>query len=594
MSDKEAKKEKDRYKKTLNLPKTKFSMRANLVQTEPNVQKRWNKMNLQGRLREAEHPKGAFVFHDGPPYANGSIHLGHLLNKVLKDLVVRTRTMAGYDVDFVPGWDCHGLPIEHRVMQNLGEKARDLVPLQIRHRCKQYAEKQIKLQATQMKRLGTLGNYENPYLTMNPHYEAAVIEVFAALVKKGLVYRAKKPVHWSIANQTALAEAELEYKDREDTSVYVLFELESTEGLPAGLNAPEGEAVHVMIWTTTPWTLPSNLAVAASERDTYALYKFTHAGVTKYAVFGEELAEKVFGMPGVEFEKLGDCKGGELAAAGLRYKHPFIDRTGPLLTADYVTMTDGTGLVHTAPGHGAEDFMTGRKNGLDVYCPVRADGTYDDTVPEWLRGMSIWKANDEVTEHLRGSGHLFHDHKFMHSYPHDWRSKTPTIFRATEQWFISVEKPGEGDELNLRDMALQKTAEGVEFIPEWGRNRMRGMLESRPDWCISRQRAWGLPIPGFLNGSQEVLLTEASVQAIADKLRQHGSDHWFKSDAAELLSDYDPQADPEAPAWLKDGSTALADLEKVNDIFDVWFESGSSWNAVMRQRGIGFPVDLYL
>lgn len=310
MTEKTKKKEKDRYKPTLQLPKTKFSMRANLVQMEPRYQKRWEQMALYEKTRELPHPAGPYVLHDGPPYANGSIHLGHLLNKVLKDIVVRSRMMAGHDVEFVPGWDCHGLPIEHKVMQELGEKARGMVPLQIRHRCHQYAQKFIKLQAKQMQRLGTLGDYKNPYLTMNPAYEASVLEVFAALVERGLVYRARKPVHWSIANQTALAEAELEYEDREDTSVFVLFQLLDAAGLPDGLNAPSGVDVSLMIWTTTPWTLPANLAVAASAQDTYALFKVVKGEDTHHIVMGEALAEKVFGQAGAtSFEKCGECTG---------------------------------------------------------------------------------------------------------------------------------------------------------------------------------------------------------------------------------------------------------------------------------------------
>lgn len=596
MTEKAAKKEKDRYKATLQLPKTNFSMRANLLQMEPNFQRRWAKMNLYTRLREADHPAGPFVLHDGPPYANGSIHLGHLLNKVLKDLVVRSRMMMGHDVEFVPGWDCHGLPIEHKVMQNLGEKAREMVPLQIRGRCKTYAEKYIKLQAKQMQALGTMGDYEDPYLTMNPRYEAAVLEVFADLVAAGLVYRARKPVHWSIANQTALAEAELEYMDREDTSVFVMFAVNNSDALPASLGLPTGATANLMIWTTTPWTLPANMAVAASARDEYGLYNVKKGDAEHLIVISEELSASVFEAGGAaSVEKLGSCKGQALADASLVYQHPFVDRTGPLVLADYVTVTDGTGLVHTAPGHGADDFHTGLKHGLDTYCPVRGDGTYDNTVPEWLQGKSIWDANEEVTEHLRQSGHLFHDNKFMHSYPHDWRSKTPTIFRATEQWFISVDNPSTKHDFSLRQKAMELTENGINFVPEWGQNRMRGMLEARPDWCISRQRSWGLPIPSFSNPDDEldVLLTEASVRAISDMLRKHGSDYWFKADTADLLAEYDPSSDPDAPASIKTKED-LASWKKGNDIFDVWFESGSSWNAVVRQRNLGYPVDLYL
>lgn len=594
----EKKKKKDPYKATLNLPKTSFSMRANLLQNEPQHQKRWDRMGLYQMMRETEHPKGTYTFHDGPPYANGSIHLGHLLNKVLKDIVVRSRFMDGFDVPFVPGWDCHGLPIEHKVMKELGDKAREMEPIQIRRRCKTYAQKFVKLQAKQMQNLGTVGDYDNPYITMNPAYEGAVLELFAELVDQGLVYRALRPVHWSIANRTALAEAELEYQDREDISIYVNFAVTDVSALPDSLNAPDDAVVHLMIWTTTPWTLPANLAVAVSGSETYGLYSYqSKDGATEFTVLGEELAEQVLAKGGAtQVTNLGTCKGVELADARLTYQHPFVNRTGPVVMADYVTMTDGTGLVHTAPGHGAEDYQTGKREGLDIYCPVRSDGTYDDTVPEWLQGKNIWDANSEVVEHLRKTGPLFFDHVFSHSYPHDWRSKTPTIFRATEQWFIGVDHPMKRDGKSLRDSALNATANEIRFIPEWGQNRLRGMLESRPDWCISRQRSWGLPIPAFHHtATQEVLLTPASVQAVAKLIREKGSDVWFLADAATLLTHYDPSTDADAPACIKEGGKeALADLEVGRDIFDVWFESGTSWHAVLRQRGLGYPAALYL
>jgi len=668
------------FKDTLNLPKTTFNMKANLVQNEPATLKRWQQVKLYEHVRAARHTTDAakrYVFHDGPPYANGSIHLGHLLNKVLKDLVVRTKTMAGFDVPYIPGWDCHGLPIEHKVMQELGDKARGMVPLQIRKRCSDYAEKFIKLQRGQMERLLTLADYENPYLTMDPKFEAATLEVFADLVGKGLVYRALKPVHWSIANQTALAEAELEYEDREDTSVYVLFEVaaESRDGMLdefVGENSPlheGGEKVYVMIWTTTPWTLPANLAVAVAPNYRYALTRL--AG--KLVVLADELANKVAMAGGANIvETLGLAEGFNLV--GMRYVHPFIERAvtssctaaptssstaaaaadaiWTIVAADYVTLEDGTGLVHTAPGHGVEDYQTGLREKLPIYCPVKADGTFDDTAPDWLRGKSVWEANKLVVDRLRESGHLFHAHQFLHSYPHDWRSKTPVIFRATEQWFVGVDKPfptsplrersaesarpGEGEASKssatsaasvrssssqtspspqpspsegegvrtLRRLALSQTAKDVQFIPEWGRNRMRGMLESRPDWCLSRQRAWGLPIPAFFGAKPgEVLITKASVQAVAEVVRQHGSDAWFKLEPKELLAGYDVKNDPDAPSWLKthgQESMGFDGLKKGPDIFDVWFESGSSWNAVLVQRGLAHdpkdrPVtDLYL
>ncbi|MCC7203468.1 MAG: isoleucine--tRNA ligase [Phycisphaeraceae bacterium] len=584
------------YKDTLNLPKTAFPMKANLVQNEPATLKRWQQGRLYEQIRAKRKGAPCFVFHDGPPYANGPIHLGHLLNKVLKDLVVRSKTMAGFDVPYIPGWDCHGLPIEHKVVSELGEKARGMVAVQIRKRCADYAAKFVKLQAGQMQRLLTLADYENPYRTMDPAYEAGVLEVFADLVAKGLVYRALKPVHWSIENRTALAEAELEYEDRQDTSVYVLFEVADPRKLPSSLQAPQGQAVSLMIWTTTPWTLPANLAAAVGPRAQYALVSFTKGGKTHHAVLAEALVEKVLASGGAgDVKRLGHCLGAELAQAGVTYRHPFNTdhRVRSVLTAEYVTLEDGTGIVHTAPGHGTEDYHTGIAHKLEIYCPVREDGTFDDTAPEFLRGRLIWDANKLVLDRLRQSGHLFYDHVFTHSYPHDWRGKSPVIFRATEQWFVGVDRPtGKG---TLRALGLDSTRK-VNFLPGWGQNRMRGMIESRPDWCVSRQRAWGLPIPAFYppeGVDGEPLLTAASVGTVAEVVRAKGSDAWFNLTAEELLAKYEPAKDPAAPGWVKEQTQAspCLGLRKSSDIFDVWFESGSSWRAVLKEV---FPTDLYL
>jgi isoleucyl-tRNA synthetase len=585
-------KKKDRYRDTLQLPKTSFSMRAGLLTKEPELQARWAGMGLYERLQSLPHPHGPFVFHDGPPYANGTIHMGHLLNKILKDLVVRSRAMAGHELRFVPGWDCHGLPIEHKVMKELGESAAALDTMEIRERCREYALHYQKLQAEQMIRLGTMAEYDAPYLTMEPAYEGAVLEVFAALVGHGLVYRDLKPVHWSIENRTALADAELEYYDRDDLSVFVLFDLVDPSHLPASLNAPAGEPVSLMIWTTTPWTLPANMAVAVGPTADYALARIEQAGARRNVILADFLRPSLVEGGG---ELIGRCSGADLAGAGLRYRHPLADRSCPVVTAGYVTLEDGTGLVHTAPGHGIEDYETGLREGLDIYCPVREDGTFDDTAPPWLRGKDVWAANPLVVEHLRASGHLFRSEKYRHSYPHDWRGKTPTIFRATEQWFIAVDRAFGDDGRTLRERALAATESGIEFVPDWGRNRMRGMLESRPDWCISRQRAWGLPIPAFTAPGGELLLTAASVRAVAAFVRARGSDAWFVEPPQAILAAYDPAADGDAPDAIRQaGAAGLAALAKGSDIFDVWFESGSSWNAVMRERGIGYPCDLYL
>jgi isoleucyl-tRNA synthetase len=634
-------------------------MKANLVQNEPLSQKRWAKIGVYQKLR-ARASRGRYVFHDGPPYANGGIHLGHLMNKALKDFVVRTKSMAGLDCPYVPGWDCHGLPIEHKVQTELVEagkyeKIKGLDEwtrrMAVRRECHKHAEKYVKLQAGQMQRLLTLADYEHPYMTMAPEYEAAVLEVLASLMERGLVYRALKPVHWSVANETALAEAELEYYDREDLSVYVDFEAESPDavydafGLEENAESAEeagdaegesttgeeprgkpprgrpGQRPTFMIWTTTPWTLPANLAIAVNPKFEYALV-WVDGNVS---VLASEAVGRVTKAAGAEtVEVLARTTGAKLV--GLKYRHPFVGKddgvaspafaSGPgapraasapgspnvfsVTAADYVTLEDGTGLVHTAPGHGVEDFATGKREGLPVYCPVRADGTYDSTVPEWLRGLDIWKANELIVKNLRDSGHLFYDHKFTHSYPHDWRSKTPTIFRCTEQWFVSVdgEFAVEGSKGSLRERAMRAVEPGeksVRFVPEWGRNRMRGMLESRPDWCISRQRAWGLPIPAFVLPDGSVFMTPASVRAVMALVRAKGSDAWFQMTPAELLAGYDAAKDPAAPAAAKDAASRAWDgVKRGGDIIDVWFESGSSWNAVVRQRNLGYPADLYL
>jgi isoleucyl-tRNA synthetase len=587
----EVKARQKQYKKTLNLPRTGFPMRANLAQNEPASRKRWEKRDLYHELLRERMESPRFVFHDGPPYANGDIHVGHLLNKVLKDFVVRSRFMMGESCPYTPGWDCHGLPIEHRVMAGLVKSGKiekiaalpaDQGRMAIRRECAKYAAKFQKIQAEQMKRLLTLADYDDPYLTMNPEYEEATLSVFADLVDQGLVFRDLKPVHWSIANQTALADAELEYQDREDPSIFVHFDAVDPAAVGRAFST-EVDRVSFMIWTTTPWTLPANLLIAVHKDFEYSLVRLQG----RATVIATGLVARVAGMENAEFEVLGQARGAALK--GLEYAHAFIERTGRLVEADYVTLEDGTGLVHTAPGHGQDDYITGLSEGIDPYCPVREDGTYDDTVPDWLQGMDVFAANAVVIQRLRDSGHMYHDHMFSHSYPHDWRSKTPTIFRCTEQWFVGVDLPTKREQTSLREMAQAVTAAEIRFVPDWGRNRMRGMLESRPDWCISRQRSWGLPIPAFRDAAGTVLLTPASVRAIASLFGREGSDAWFQKSPAELLADYNLGADREAPEGLD-----LSSLEKMHDIFDVWFESGSSWHSVMRSKDRGFPVDLYL
>src|SRR5258706_980728 len=433
--------EKKSYKPTLNLPQTAFPMEAKLVATEP---KRVS-MGQEGRLYEkiltdrASHGKGKWVLHDGPPFANGDIHIGHVINKTLKDVVIRVRSMQGYESPYVPGWDCHGLPIEHKIQEQFKGKLREMSTVEVRRHCFEYADKYVKIQSEQFQRLGILGEWNNPYLTMKPDYEADTLEVFARFVEGGLVYKQLKPVPWSVANQTALADAELEYKDVEDASVYVEFQIAPGTEVAKRFEHP----VYLLVWTTTPWTLPANLAIAVHAKVRYSFVEYTRDGERRVGVVADELREKVFGLAGdlQDVKLLEYALTGEDLAKRAEYLHPFIEYKGPIVTAEYVTTTDGTGLVHTAPGHGEDDYDTGVRHGLQVYSPVLANGRFDETAPEFIRGKTTKDANPLITDVLRDRTRLFATQNIMHSYPHDWRSKTPIIFRATEQWFISIERP---------------------------------------------------------------------------------------------------------------------------------------------------------
>lgn len=585
------------YRDTLNLPKTSFSMKANLVQREPALRKEWAKKNIYARIRQARSGAPLYTLHDGPPYANGDIHMGHVINKVLKDLVVKYKTMAGFDAPYVPGWDCHGLPIESRVVADLGENVHRMSKLDIREACTKFAGKYVKIQSEQFQQLGIFGDFENPYLTFKPAYEAGIMEVFAELVDKGLVYKQLKPIHWSIGAQSALAEAELEYKDVESPSIFVNFpvaEESMTRLVDLGLvDASQADKAKVcfMIWTTTPWTLAANLAIAVHPYLDYVALSYEKDGGQFVSIVTTERIEAVV--------TAGDLKQGQYTVSekpvrgrdlqGLRYVHPFVDKNPTnkdaymIILAEYVTTEDGTGLVHTAPGHGVEDYVSGQTYNLETYSPVMGDGCYDDTVPDWLRGKSVLEVDSVVNDRLRQHGWLFAEDKISHSYPHCWRTKGPVIFRATKQWFISVDKELPGNGKSLRGLALEAISD-VTWIPAWGQKRIAGMLESRPDWCISRQRCWGLPLPAFVNSDGQSLMTKESVLAVARHMAQKGSDSWFTDSPREILGE---------DFKLPDGFD-FDGLRKEENIFDVWFESGCSWYSAASKGGWPIPVDLYL
>ncbi|MHC4565588.1 MAG: isoleucine--tRNA ligase, partial [Planctomycetota bacterium] len=586
------------YRDTLNLPKTSFSMKANLTQREPQLRKEWAKNDIYGKIREARSGAPLYILHDGPPYANGDIHMGHVINKVLKDLVVKYKTMAGFDAPYVPGWDCHGLPIESKVVTELGEKVREMSKTDIRKLCFKYAGKYVKIQSKQFRELAVFGDFDNPYLTFKPSYEAGILEVFAELVGKGLVYKQLKPIHWSIGCETALAEAELEYKDIASPSIFVNFPVaEQSVGKLAELGLVDpakaaGKEVCFMIWTTTPWTLAANLAIAVHPRLDYTAISYEKDSTDFVSVVATDRVEAVVAAGNLAE---GQYRLSETTVKGrdledLQYEHPFVESNPTdrdaymVLPAEYVTTEDGTGLVHTAPGHGVEDYMTGQNNGLAIYSPVKDDGRYDKTVPSWLQGLSVLEVDTVVNNDLQQKGLLFAQGEISHSYPHCWRSKGPVIFRATEQWFVGVDKEIPGENRNLRDLAL-KSVKDVRWIPGWGEKRIAGMLESRPDWCISRQRSWGLPIPVFTNAEGKTLVTRESVLAVARHIGERGSNSWFTDSPAEILGE-----DFELPEGF-----VLDELQKEENIFDVWFESGCSWYSVcVKEAGWPVPVDLYL
>ena len=556
--------EKVDYAKTLNLPKTSFKMKANLAQKEPLTLRDWKKAEIYEKSLKEGAP--FFVLHDGPPYANGDIHIGHALNKILKDIILKYKRLRGYNAPYIPGWDTHGLPIEWKIMEELGEKAKNMTPLQIRQECKKYALKWVEKQKEGFKRLGILGNWDNPYITLRPEYEAEQLKVFKEIYENGYIYKGLKPVYWSPTTETALAEAEIEYKDVTSHSIYVKFEGE--KDLTDKLGVDEAS---ILIWTTTPWTLPANLGVFLHPEFDYGLYKTEKGNL----VVAKDLAEDVFKTLDLSYELLKEFKGTELEYT--HYQHPFLDRKGLVMNADYVTIDAGTGAVHTAPGHGADDYNYSLKYNIGILSPVDDRGHMTKEAGKY-EGMFYAKASKAIVEDLTESGHMLYHTTFVHSYPHDWRSKKPVIFRATEQWFISV------DESDIRENAL-KALENVEFVPSWGKNRIGSMLETRPDWTISRQRVWGVPISLFYNRANDEVIYEPEIMdRIIELVKKEGTDIWWKYEAKEIIGD----------ELLEKYNLKDVDIRKERSIMDVWFDSGVSHRSVLVPRNLPRPADLYL
>ena len=560
------------YKKTLNLPVTKFSMKANLVQKEPDLLKKWDKMKLYEKIRADSKEKEPFILHDGPPYANGNIHMGTALNKILKDIIIRSRQMAGYNSIYVPGWDCHGLPIEHNVDKELGRKKKNMTQAEIRKLCRLYAKKYIDIQREEFKRLGVMGEWDNPYLTMNYEYEATIAKECGKFAEnKGLV-RSKKPILWCSKCQTALAEAEIEYSDETSPSIFVKFPMIDQLDNDV-LQLSNDKKVFIVIWTTTPWTIPANLAVSLHPDFVYCAID---AGNNEVFIIAKDLVESC-----MKTFKIFDFKIiAEIEAQSLEHKkcrHPIYDRNSTIILGSHVTLEAGTGCVHTAPGHGREDYEIGLSYNIDVYSVVNEMGRFTDDV-EFFKGMFVFDANNLIIDKLKEMETLVFSESIEHSYPHCWRCKKPVIFRATPQWFISMEKT------DLRKKSLE-AIDKVKWIPAWGRDRIYGMIEKRPDWCVSRQRAWGVPITVLYCDKCQALINDKFVfDKVFDLFKLHGADVWFEEDADYFL--------PENHTCSECGNNTF---KKETDILDVWFDSGVSHSAVLEKRSyLKWPADLYL
>lgn len=575
-------------KDTLNLPQTQYPMRGDLVKREPERLAHWEQLGLYRKMQERNAQGTPFILHDGPPFTNGDVHIGTALNKILKDTVLHFKSATGFRTPYIPGWDCHGLPIEHKVSRELREQGKDLPPAEIREACAAFSASFIETQTRQFKRLGVLADWAHEYKTMNPAYEAEILRTFATFVDKGLVYRSKKPVYWSIPCETALAEAEIEYQEHVSPSIWVKFPL--AEHPFASVPQGKDNHLYVVIWTTTPWTLPANLAVAVHPDLDYVVVSHTktdgeQAGVTEHYVVAAALAEQFIKDTGLEGATIGESlKGNKLE--GLQPRHPFIDRASPVVLAEYVTTDSGTGCVHTAPGHGLEDYITGLKYGLEIYCPLDDKGGYvnDGQVPAELVGVSVLETEGKCPANIAVLGILTRENallkvvRYKHQYPHCWRSKTPVVFRAMDQWFVGL------DRQDMRQQVLS-AIDKVQWVPSWGENRIRAAVENRPDWCISRQRSWGVPIPAFYDADGNALLDGDVIRALADKVEsQGGTNIWFKQSAEELLSDI------AVPAEFQGKK-----LAKGSDTLDVWIDSGCSHRAVLpKNPELSWPADLYL
>jgi isoleucyl-tRNA synthetase len=564
-------------KKTVNLPRTDFPMKANLPQTEPKILARWEETDIYGQIRRARAGRPVWVLHDGPPYANGNIHLGTAFNKIIKDFIVKARSMAGFDAPYVPGWDCHGLPIEIKVDAELGSRKAHMTASQVREECRKYAQKYVELHRREFKRLGVFGEWNKPYLTMTADYEAVIAGAFVDFLDKGYVYKGLKPVHWCMRDRTALAEAEVEYENESSPSIWVRFELKSA--LAGVLPALAGKRVYAVIWTTTPWTLPANMAIAFHPQFEYVAVE---ARGDVYVIASDLLKTTADKCGWPEVKVLASFAGSVLE--GAVFRHPFVERDSAGILADHVTLDQGTGAVHTAPGHGQEDHLVCQQYGIETYCPVDASGRFYHAegaagrLPEDLIGKTVWEANPIVVDLLRERGALLAEGRLDHSYPHCWRCHKPTIFRATDQWFIGMGKN------NLRGQALG-AVQSVKWVPAWGQERMGGMVSGRPDWCISRQRVWGVPIVVFYcEDCGEALTSRTWLDPVVELFRKHTTDIWYDKSEAELLG-------PGARCPKCGGGR----FRKGTDILDVWFDSGSSHLAVLNETfGLPWPCDLYI